>query len=207
MIVSNGKFPIFPGLMIALALALSACRLFIDESATSTASVELAAMSVRSAWPTAISIAQGWQEDAYVREISLSVKLPNSSLSYSRIKFLFDSPSEDSARFVVTCDQVECKSFEVKQEEGYPVLYCSPVHLEDFKLDSQEVLEIGLQKGCTAFVDREAATAELSLSYGTGFCGHRLFWGVQFTDLSEFPYEYLQLFLDPNTGEEIDIGP
>lgn len=152
-------------------------------------------------------MAQSWHADVYLTEVSIGVKLPNSSISFPGIDFLFESPSDDSARFVVACDELDCKSFEVEQSEEVPVYYCSPVHQEDFKLDSQDVLEIGLQKGGNAFVDREATTVELSLSYGTAFCGDRLFWRVQFTDLSEIPLEILQLRLDPNTGEEIDIGP
>lgn len=107
----------------------------------------LRAIALEEYWSRAQSLAEEWRADAYVKEVSIDVALPNSPASYDHVAFTFLSPTEDMARLSVSCEEGDCQSLEVTQDPGYPVLLCTPIGNSDAEISSQDALETGLQNG------------------------------------------------------------
>jgi hypothetical protein len=158
----------------------------------------LPALSVITFWPTATDIAKEWRSDAYVFEVSVEIQLPNSPASSSNILFTFQSPSEDSKVFVVSCSEEDCNSFEV-EDYGRD---CEPISIDDFKLDSQRVLGIALQHGGSDYVNLQSAFADLTLSRGRPLCTNTVYWTASFLDLAT---SGIHIGIDANTGEVIEL--
>ena len=163
----------------------------------------LRAIDLEEYWSTAMSTAEDWRPDAYVREISIDVALPNSPASSSHVAFTIQSPSEDMVSLSVSCEEGECRSLEVGQNPGYPVLHCSPIDVKDPAISSQEALEVGLQNGGSQFVYDSHTLLSLTLSHlsGNQVCSDRLTWRVSFL---EPVTRGVRILLDATTGEILE---
>jgi len=178
---------------------LSSCSL-LGGSATEEPMPDLSPFPAKRFWSQAEAIALQWRSDAYPKEVIVSVELPNSEVSSSVVTFLFESPSEDLARYRVTCDETGCMPYEIEHVPG-SLFLCKPIAMNDFDLESAEVLEMALQEGGAKYVNRETATIDMFLGYGTGACKDRLTWRVLFKELLPGPSDSFQITFDANTGE------
>ena len=188
-----------------VALLLVGCSLLQGEptSVDGPSDYGLRAIDLEEYWSTAMSNAEDWRPDAYVREISIDVALPNSPASSSHVAFIVQSPSEDMVSLSVSCEEGECKSLEVDQNPGYPVLHCSPIDVKDPTITSQEALEVGLQNGGSQFVYDSSTSLSLTLSHisGNQMCSDRLTWRVSFF---EPVTRGVRVLLDATTGEILE---
>ncbi len=169
---------------------------------TTTPPSQISVSSVKTFWPQAMAIAQEWRSDAFVLEAEVGIRFLKSPTKGSSANFTFQSPSEDYKVFVVSCSTEKCNSFEVEHEKGYPVHHCKPFFPEDFKLDSQEALDIALQNGGADYINLQSVIADLSLSRGFPLCTDTVIWIASFMDLANFG---INIGIDANTGEVIEL--
>jgi len=197
------------GLVAMVALIIwafpAACSLLggSSEPTTGPSSYGLQPIALEEYWSKAMAMAEDWRPDAYVREVSIDVELPNSPASRSFVEFDILSPSVDMVRLSVHCKEGDCESLEFDQNPGYPVLQCSPIELGDASLTSQEALEIGVANGGSQFVYDSNASLSLTLSHisGNQICSDRLTWRVSFF---EPVTRGVRVLLDAKTGEILD---
>jgi len=191
--------------MTLVAPLLAGCSLLQGEptSVDGPSSYGLRAIDLEEYWSTAMSTAEDWRPDAYVREVSIDVALPNSPASSSHVAFTIQSPSEDMLSLSISCEEGECRSLEADQNPGYPVLHCSPIDLEEPEISSQEALELGLQNGGSQFVYDSHTLLSLTLSHlsGNQICSDRLTWRVSFF---EPVTRGVRVLLDAKTGEILE---
>jgi len=197
---------VFVGLGTTLvALLLAGCSLLQGEPTPvdGSSSYGLRAIDLEEYWSTAMSIAKDWRADAYVKEVSIDVALPNSPASSSHVAFTIQSPSEDMLSLSISCEEGECGSLQVDQNPGSPVLHCSPIDLEEPEISSQEALELGLQNGGSQFVYDSHTLLSLTLSHlsGNQICSDRLTWRVSFF---EPVTRGIRVILDAQTGEILE---
>jgi hypothetical protein len=186
----------------AITIAISACVNQGLESATpSLQNIRLSALSSRVLWPQALALAQEWRCDAYISNVGVEVRLPNVPSSRSTVSLLFQSPSEDLGTLTVLCNAEGCSSFEF--EHTRTLQKCTPIALDDFVLDSSDVLEIGLQHGGETYVHRRTASVLLQLGRHSPSCTGSVQWTVKFADLATT--EGLIVVIDPITGEVIEV--
>jgi hypothetical protein len=188
-----------------VALLLAGCSLLQGEptSVDDPSSYGLRAIALEEYWSTAMSMAEDWRPDAYVREVSIDVALPNSPASSNHVAFTFQTPSDDMVSLSISCEEGDCGSLEVDQNPGYPVLHCTPIDEEDPSISSQEALEVGLQSGRSQFVYDSHASLSLTLSHisGNQICSDRLTWRVSFF---EPVTRGVRVLLDAKTGEILE---
>jgi hypothetical protein len=188
--------------MTLVVLLLAGCSLLQGEptSVDGPSGYGLRAIDLEEYWSTAMSTAEDWRPDAYVREVSIDVALPNSPASSSHVAFTIQSQGEDMVSLSVSCEENECRSLEVDQNPGYPVLHCSPIDVKDPTISSQEALEVGLQNGGSQFVYDSHTLLSLTLSHisGNQICSDRLTWRVSFF---EPVTRGVRVLLDAKTGE------
>jgi len=197
------------GLVAMVALIIwafpAACSLLggSSEPTTGPSSYGLRPIALEEYWSKAMAMAEDWRPDAYVREVSIDVELPNSPASRSFVEFDILSPSVDMVSLSVHCKEGDCESLEFDQNPGYPVLQCSPIELGDASLTSQEALEIGVANGGSQFVYDSNASLSLTLSHisGNQICSDRLTWRVSFF---EPVTRGVRVLLDAKTGEILD---
>lgn len=170
-------------------------------------SSHLSVLSIRAIWPQALVMAQGWKADAYVREVAVDVPLPTRSSpdpqGYPGANFYFQSPSEDDVTFVVRCASDECSSFEIEQNPGYSLAPCLPITMDDFTLDSQDAIEIGLQHGGEEYINRQTTSVVLKLLRVSPPCTGTVEWYISFIEVAAS--EGADVFIDAATGEVIEV--
>jgi len=197
------------GLVAMVALMIwafpAACSLLRGgrEPTARPSSYGLQPIALEEYWSEAMAMAEDWRPDAYVREVSIDVELPESPASRSFVEFDILSPSEDMVSLSVHCKEGDCESLEFDQNPGYPVLQCSPIELGDPSLTSQEALEIGIANGGRQFVYDSNASLSLTLSHisGNQICSDRLTWMVDFFDPIT---RGVQMLMDAKTGEILE---
>jgi hypothetical protein len=192
------------GLTLA-ALVLAGCSLLNGGSTPGDGppSYGLRAIDLEEYWSRALSIAEEWQADSYVKEASIEVALPNSAASHDYVAFTFQSPSEDMISLSVTCKEGDCRSLEFMQNEGYPVLQCAPIDISDVEISSQEALEAGLQNGGSQFVYGSNTLLSVTLARHSGnkVCSDGLTWGMGIFDLVN---RGILVLIDASTGEILE---
>lgn len=188
--------------LIAITITVSAC---VNQGLESTTpplqNTHLSALSSRVFWTQALALAQEWRTDAYITNVEVDVRLPNVPSSRSIVSLLFQSPSENLVTLTVWCNAEGCSSFEF--EHTTPLQQCTPITLDDFVLDSSDVLDIGLQYGGEAYAHRRTASVLLQLYRHSPSCTGSIQWTVKFADLATT--EGLIIVIDPITGEVIEI--
>jgi len=193
--------------MVALIIwaFLAACSLLrgSSEPTAGPSSYGLQPIALEEYWSKAMAMAEDWRPDAYVREVSIDVELPESPASRSFVEFDILSLSEDMVSLSVHCKEGDCESLEFDQNPGYPVLQCSPIELGDPSLTSQEALEIGIANGGSQFVYDSSASLSLTLSHisGNQICSDRLTWRVSFFEPAT---RGVRVLLDAKTGEILE---
>jgi hypothetical protein len=194
-------------LMIIALMMIAACTKDNGQTSTESTLGQLSPLSVKEFWSQAFTIAREWREDSYMREVTVNIRLPNVPSSYSSVTFDFQSKNEEYVSLIISCKETGCKSSEFRQETGYPLIHCTPFDLDDFKLDSRDALEIGLEAGGSRFVHSNSADITLYLSYGSSICKDSLMWRVSFLNILSPSTDYFEIKLDPNTGEVIETRP
>ncbi len=194
-------------ILFLFIVSASACANHSQESTTQASVSHLAVLSTRYFWSRALATAQEWQPDAYVRSVDVDVPLPTRSSPTSRgypgVNFYFQSPSEDSVTFAVRCTADECSSFEVEQSPGYSLTPCLPITMDDFTLDSQDAIEIGLQHGGEEYIHRQTTNVVLKLIRVHPPCTGSVEWYVSFLEVAVL--EDVNIFIDAATGEVIEV--
>ena len=193
-----------PGAPLAV-LVLAGCSLLSGGPTASDGppSYGLRATALEEYWSRAISIAEEWRADAYVKDVSIDVALPNSPASLNHVAFTFQSPSADMVSLSVSCEDGDCQSLQVMQEAGYPVAHCAAIEASDAEISSQDALEAGLQNGGSQFVYGSHTLLSLTLSHQAGneICSDRLTWRVSFF---EPVTRGIRVFIDARTGEILE---
>jgi hypothetical protein len=190
--------------LLVLIVVIGACQ--TDVLPTPTGTLELNVPSAREYWLQALEMAQEWQPDAYVRGVDVDVPLPARPSSvrpgYPGVRFSFCSASEDHITLVVSCSSERCDSFEIEQGSGYPLMHCTPIALDDFSLDSEDAVAIGLQNGGDDYMSSSTAYVVLKLHRDSPFCEGRVQWSITFAEPSG---RVLDVFVDSVSGEIIEI--
>jgi len=173
---------------------------------TATQPIHLPVLSVQSFWLQALAVAQEWHPDAYVSGVRVDVPLPTRKVypeGYPSVRFSFQSPGENYVTLVILCNAEKCHSFEVEQNPQYPLEQCTPINLNDFTLDSGEVVDIGLEYGGEDYINLPTADVDLMLFRDIPSCSGQVKWRISFTDFAT--RKEVALVIDAVTGEVIEV--
>ena len=197
---------LFTMLLLFIALAC-VCVEGEQESTipTPSQSLHIPVLSTRFFWSQALAIAQEWQADAYVYEVSVDVPVPGRTSpghsGYPGVKFYFQSREADYVTFVVPCNVEGCSHFEIERER--PVIYCLPIELDDFTLDSGEAVDIGLEYDEKDYFNLQTASVVLMLYRDIPSCSGPVKWYISFADFAT--REGVALTIDAATGEVNEV--
>lgn len=162
---------------------------------------------VRDFWREATSLArQRWHTEAYVKEVSIDSPVGGDTLGspcYPFVRYDFAAPGERAEIATVTCWVQLGGGCDLSIKERDVVAQCTPITLDDFSLDTGEVLEIGLREGGERY--KQAGTVYLLIRLARSDPGRSgdLQWLVSFWDRESL--EALILLIDPKTGEVLEV--
>jgi hypothetical protein len=184
-----------------LYLATSCSAIFRNEDPEVTPLVpQISVLSVNQRWHTALEIAQKWQSDAYLIDVLVDVKSPNSDLSREKVNFGFQSLNNKSLALIVSCSE-SCYSEEVKSTIEIP--QCLPLEIDKSILEGKDVLELGLQNGGTNYAFNQNASIQLRLERNYPRCeGSTITWTVTFGN--NVTFDRIGFVFDARSGELLE---
>lgn len=189
---------LFAGLLTACALLPGT-----DVQSNGPESYGLSAVALDQYWDSAVSLGLDWRPDAYVREVTIDVQLPNSPASSSDARFKIESPSEDLISIGVFCSAGDCEALDFEQGPGSPITHCKGIDPSEAQVSSQEALEIGLAQGGRQYIYGSNALVSLTLSrtHGNKLCTDELTWIVSFFEPET---RGIDVDVDAVTGDVLD---
>jgi len=207
MIYKRETRPGFITLFLVLMLFSTHCTRKVV-SPISIQETKLEVLSVRDFWFEAFDTAREWHSDVYVRDVNVDVSVlsqgENSSDQSSGVNFRFRSLQKKDSILVVHCTLKNCYSFEVKNDQAVDLYSCRAIELEDFVFDSQEVFDIGLDKGGGDYLESKTTSVVLKLYRDSPICSGPVRWYVSFLDVST--QEGVAIIVDAVTGKVIQVN-
>lgn len=190
---------IFGILLVLLSSTCSVADREVNDNAEPTVP-RFTVLLVRDYLPSALALAQEWQSDAYLLNISVDVELPHVKSISNEISFEFRSPSNENISLVIFC-QKTCSSEELTTTIELP--QCLPLEISDSLLESREALELGLKNGGVDYINGENAYAFMYLERNYPRCnGSTVTWRVQFGNY--FSSEQVLFVFDAESGELLE---
>ena len=142
---------------VFLAILVSTCSVAEREVIDNTGPTvpQFNVLSVRDYLSSALALAQEWQSDAYLLNVSVNVELPHVKSSNNEVSFEFRSPSNENVSLVISC-QKTCSSEELTTVR---LPQCTPLEISDSLLESDDALALGLKSGGINYINGENAYA------------------------------------------------
>jgi hypothetical protein len=165
-----------------------------------------------------------WSDKAQLISIHIPIIGPNNRGEEKDVVFLFKFPKNTDVYMSVKCLNSHCTKTTTTDPNLYlPVkcigfncssttteYYCSnsiPIEFDSVEIDSVEIAQIGLENGGDRKLYHPGGTGQMTL----GWCNENEFeentldWVVSFATCSDHRcYNYLHIYINPNTGEVID---
>lgn len=158
-------------------------------------------LSVKYHWPTALELAQKWHSDAYLIDVLVDVKLPQTDFGSDYVHFGFQSPANEKLALIVSCAR-NCYFEEVSTTIALP--QCLPFEINEALLDGEDALELGLINGGIDHINSKNASVQLRLERNYPRCdGSILTWSVTFGNFITF--ERVTYTMDAVSGELLEV--
>jgi hypothetical protein len=173
--------------------------LVADGCAQATQEISIRIPSVREYYPMLYKEAQKWRPDAYLDEarVFLFPHFSNSNV----ISASFYSPSEDLESLGIDFHKDGTITSEVFINE-YPVYHHIPIAEDDWKIDSQEAMEIMLDEDGRQFINSGRSDCSyIILKRILPAQNQTVIWSLALWDCSN---SMQLLYLDANSGELLD---
>jgi hypothetical protein len=117
------------------------------------------------------------------------------------VNYVFRSASHEGETLAVICHNA-CGTEEFETTISLP--QCTPFSIDDFIIDSEQALEIGLENGGTNYIGSSSSIIKLTLGRGFPGCNSSaVTWEVNFRNVATF--NGINISLDAITGEVLEI--
>lgn len=192
------------GAEILAVTLLAACTLTPGDAPTRTAEHQYAlhAPSVRPCWDLAVAQAQEWRPDAQIVEVKTSAKVPEGMKLGGAVNYWVESPSEDYVSFFFSCTGESTRTGTIDQNPGWPLIHDPPLSPDDFTVDSEQALHIGLERAGARYAASSRSFIDLFLTRDVPYYPDKTVWTVSFSIVG---VETTYVYVDANTGEVLGV--